>query len=274
MLSNVKLTFTTEGIHANKSLERGNLGPYPQAMPFIVYGHGQSRNIRIAHALSSSPNAQLVANNVRLEVGSQLDASKNYIVTLDHQLEWAMQPFTISEPPKFFSPCATFDVTVREEGKERSSGASSAVSRTGKLTLSANPADIFVDYQNLNEEIAVDIYVASLKESKRPDAENQADIDKIADFIVQQFQSGDMSWEDNVIHKLRRNLPLAKEYSVTLGAPDGGRVAQGRYFKVVSRFIREKMEPVAGIQVEGQREFVTMFREAKKGLDKSAGNSD
>lgn len=275
LLSNVKLTFTTDGVRTNQSLTRSNLGPYPQAMPFIVYGRGKSGNIRIAHALTSAPNAQLIANNVRLEVGSQLDASKDYIVTLDRHLEWAMQPFTVSEPPLFFNNDATFEVTVREESKERSSSTSSTVSHTGKLSLSSDPADIFVDFTNINEEIAVDIFVAPLKESKKSDAENQADIDKIADYIVKQFRSGDLSWEDNVPHKLRRDLPLANEYSVTLGAPDGGRVAQGRYFKIVSRFIREKMERVEGIQVEGQREFVTILRQARKKVsEKSTGSSN
>jgi hypothetical protein len=200
-------------------------------MPFILYG--TSREYHIDHVLGSAPNAQLTASRVTLNVTPALDDSKNYSLTFDRQIEWAMQPFTCRQPLAFFRPNATFDITVRESNSMNMS--------SGTLTLSQNPGDIFVDHEYLNEEIAADIYVTVPKDSQKPEQHIKADIQNISNMLVSLFQSQDITWLMNVPSAIGRRLAAA-EYSVTLGAPDASMVKSGAYFAIVSRFVGKQSQ--------------------------------
>lgn len=195
-------------------------------MPFFL--SGTSKGYHIDHVLGSAPNAQLTASGVTLDVKPELDDSKKYRLTFDKQVEWAMQPFTSRQPPAFFKPNATFAVTVLEND---------SVVSTGSLTLSQNAGDIFVDYEHLNEEIAVDIYIMVPKNSEKPTDEVKADIDNISTTLVSLFQREDITWSMNVPSAIKRKLVVATEYSVTLGMPDPAAIKPEAYFAIVSRFI-------------------------------------
>ena len=195
-------------------------------MPFFLYG--TSKEYHINHVLRSAPNVQLTASNVTLDVSPALDDSKKYTLTLDRQLEWAMQPFTSSQTLAFFKPNATFAIIVRDN-------ISASVSN-GTLTLSQNAGDIFVDNEHLNEEIAADVYLMVPKESKTPKQQIQSDIDNISNTLVSLFQSQDITWSMNVPSAVRRKLAVSQEYLVTLGIPDASMVKTGTYFSIVSRF--------------------------------------
>jgi hypothetical protein len=199
-------------------------------MPFHLYG--TSTEYHIEHVLGSAPNAQLTASGVTLDVIPALDNSKTYTLTFDKHVEWAMQPFTCSQPLEFFKPNATFDITVRENN-------SASVSK-GTLTLSKNAGDIFVDYEYLNEEIAADVYVVVPMDSKKPEQQIRTDVDNISQTLVSLFQSQNITWSMNVPSAIRRKLAVAAEYSITLGMPDASMVKPGAYFAIVSRFISKQ----------------------------------
>lgn len=248
-LEHIEFTITT--VHINNLLDREYLRPYPTEMPFILYG--TSKEYHIDHVLGSSPNAQLTASGVTLNVTPALDDSKNYTLTFDRQIEWAMQPFTYRQPLTWFKPNATFDITVRESG--------SASVSTGTLTLSQSAGDIFVDYEHLNEEIAADIYVTVPKDSKKPERQIKTDIDNISKTLVSLFQSQDVTWSMNVQSAIRRNLAVG-EYSVTLSAPDTSMVKPGTYFVIISRFVGKKPLQSQALRFGGHEVWEANFKVA------------
>ena len=234
------IAFTITSVHIDKPLDREFLRPYPTEMPFTLYGSPEEWHID--HILENAPNAQLTASGVTLNVAPALDGSKNYIVTFNKQIEWGMQPFTCRQPPKFFKPDTTFAITVRETDSQSVS--------TGTLTLSQNAGEVFVNYCNLNEEIAADIYVTVPKDSNIPEQQIKPDIDNISKMLVSLFQIQDITWSMNVPSAIRRNLAVAQYYSVTLGPPDAAVVKPRTYHAIVSRFVGGQQAQTGTLQHE------------------------
>lgn len=97
---------------------------YPTGrMPFYLYGNNDEYHID--HALLTSPNIQLSAGDVKLNLSGlsslPLDGSRPLILMLDNVREEQMQPFPsknstlASLPDFFFAPGKEFEVGVWED---------------------------------------------------------------------------------------------------------------------------------------------------------------
>ncbi|KAK7438594.1 hypothetical protein VKT23_017929 [Stygiomarasmius scandens] len=202
---------------------------YPDAMPFVLYGSGKSFNLH--HVITKAPNVQLIAADVILDPGLDVDPKELYLVTLDNYMEWSMQPFSDTQRPVFFKPekqlCATVYTVDKDLIAEK--GILNAINNTGvkkgKLTLPAK-SNLYIDYSLLNEAIAADIYITAPEVNK---------VNSVADFLVKAFKDGTIIWTDNVIDALRKTYPDMSGCSVTLGLPDR-LPGPGTPFAIVSRF--------------------------------------
>lgn len=97
---------------------------YPTGrMPFYLYGNNDEYHID--HALLTSPNIQLSAGDVKLNLSGSsslpLDGSRPLVLMLDNVREEQMQPFPsknstlASLPDFFFAPGKEFEVGVWED---------------------------------------------------------------------------------------------------------------------------------------------------------------
>lgn len=144
---------------------------YPTGrMPFYLYGSSSENHID--HALLTSPNIQLSAADVKLDLpGSSalpLDGSRPLVLMLDNVREEQMQPFPgknsvlASLPDFFFRPGKEFEVSVWEDpapgenNAEHTLSAWDALGRdgsedglVGKGTMVLGKS-VFVDAENLN----------------------------------------------------------------------------------------------------------------------------
>lgn len=97
---------------------------YPtDRMPFYLYG--SPSNYHIDHALLTSPNIQLSAGDIELDLSEassfQFRAAQPLVLMLDTVHEQTMQPFPSSNsvlaslPDFFFQPGKKFDVSIWED---------------------------------------------------------------------------------------------------------------------------------------------------------------
>lgn len=144
---------------------------YPTGrMPFYLYG--SSGEHHIDHALLTSPNIQLSAGDVQLDIkdSSSLssDGGRPLVLMLDNIREEQMQPFPsknsvlASLPDFFFRPGKEFEVSIWEDptpgGNDAEStldaweelgrdGSEDGLVGRGKMVLGES---VFVDAENLN----------------------------------------------------------------------------------------------------------------------------
>ena len=136
---------------------------YPSGhMPFYVYGTKEEQHID--HILVRSPNIQLSAENVKLELDEELsDAqlSRGAILYAEGIEEEAMQPFLptgdlLETGSFFFRSGQRFPVTIFGDGKDVEAtgpgladvGDAEPISR-GTMTLTEN---VYVDSEDLNKD--------------------------------------------------------------------------------------------------------------------------
>lgn len=137
---------------------------YPSGhMPFYVYGTKEEKHID--HILVKSPNIQLSAEKVKLELDNELSSeqlSGGCILYANGIQEEAMQPFLptkdlLKSNSFFFRPGQHFPVTVFENTKDVEAtgpgladvGDAKPISK-GTLTLGEN---VYVDSEDLNKDL-------------------------------------------------------------------------------------------------------------------------
>ncbi|KAK7013215.1 hypothetical protein R3P38DRAFT_3207165 [Favolaschia claudopus] len=216
----------------DKPLASSSQAKYPSQMPFVMYGQGNE--LHIEHVLSKSPDVQLSASCVTLDLPLERKLGDGpWLVTLEDYIERVMQPFSDAQPPSFLTSGASLRIRVHsvKEGSLTSEGAvvtDQAEVENRTLTLGAAPT--MIDYTALNEPIAADMYVVA-----RDDTDSQEAVEAIAKKLVSTLQSGKIRWSDNVVHELKLFEPkVVQKYSVTLGVPES--VADGAKFAVICRF--------------------------------------
>lgn len=187
--------------------------------------------------MQCSPNVQLSATHVKLNVTPPLPENSRGIVTFENQFESFQQPFTEAHEPSFFRAGNSFPVTISSYEDQTHHIAK------GVLTLPARQGDIFIDYKHLNQEAAFDIYIVAPNTS----SQSKVKLDLLARQVVQLFeekqeQAGPkISWASNVPEAIRKHLDVPRDYNVTLGVPPLDIQAA---FVVVSRFIGLSKIPI------------------------------
>ncbi len=137
---------------------------YPSGhMPFYIYGTKEEKHID--HILVKSPNIQLSAENVKLELDKELSSeqlSRRCILYAHGIQEEAMQPFLptqdlLNSNTFFFRPGQCFPVTIFENQKDAEAtgpgladvGHAQPIAK-GTMTLGEN---VYVDSEDLNKDL-------------------------------------------------------------------------------------------------------------------------
>lgn len=156
----MECTFFDMNVVRHRPLDCRSLEPsYPLRMPFLLYG--SMEEMHIDHIIVSSPNVQLTATNVKLELADEEEASflaaflREGVVAIAETIpEGIMQPFSDENPPSFFTPNASLPVTIYKYPHHKySQGNYTPWTQlghpiaSGTLALSGN---LFVDFRMLD----------------------------------------------------------------------------------------------------------------------------
>ncbi|KAH8435161.1 uncharacterized protein LDX57_012790 [Aspergillus melleus] len=160
----IKVSITR--IIKNRSLSSRNRDTkYPNTfMPFYLYGTGTQRHI--SHMLLKSPNIELSAGNVKLELDAEIDdseLSRGAILCFTHVHEAPMQPFSVRKGrlPRgfFFRSGQKFQVKVWRDLKKAEESGPCLLPDTLKAMgpeLAAGTIelrdDIYVDSEGVNKD--------------------------------------------------------------------------------------------------------------------------
>lgn len=137
---------------------------YPSNMPFYLYG--SKDQMHIDHILMCSPNVQLSADQVKLDI--QLDSGEfdidaeledGVIAVLEDVREAVMQPFGAGHDPAFFKPNRTFRVSLHRDPDVCNVFSGPSILARGTITLGAS---VYKDFDKINRDLT-----APMTKSKR-----------------------------------------------------------------------------------------------------------
>jgi hypothetical protein len=134
---------------------------YPQKMPFYVYGSADE--LHIDHILARAPNAQMTAQEVRLELEeghhsalvSALEEDGSVVAIADGYPESLLQPFSSTRSPAFFKSGFHFSVSIYRDSNPARSKCTPSFEELGSpiirgtITLGAN---VYVDSKMINTD--------------------------------------------------------------------------------------------------------------------------